>query len=232
VRVRWFAYVGWLACLTAVLSSALWASDAAAQGPSVQPSLTLIVGHNPVVGRTVPVTATGTAASGYSVWIFVDPESTTCPPDPSYQPPGLAVIAPGVAVGESFSVSGLYQPDRTGQQSFCAYLWRSSTDPAVAAIEVRKVLRPPLPAEVARRMVEVGLKRHGFAERVVEALKAHCGRRGRTVFGCRFEARFRGYRLSGHGWVRQLDDEITYRFRVRAQGQRFVLTDHNEGDLP
>jgi hypothetical protein len=229
VRLRAFACLAWLAG-----AAALAPSQAGAQDP-VAPSLTIMVEPNLVVGEQHAVTASGTAPSGYSVWIFVVPQGAGCPPDPSGQPAEAVSIASGVPVGESFSVLGLYRPESTGLQSFCAYLWRSPTDAAVAVITVREVLPPvaPLLREAdARRTVELALRRHAFAERVVEALNEHCHRRGPTVFACRFKARFRGYRLAGHGWVRRLDAKVTYRFKVRAQGQRFVLTDGNEGDLP
>jgi GNAT superfamily N-acetyltransferase len=226
VRVRSFACLGWLAC-----SLALAPSQAAAQDPA-ELSLTLSVERNLVVREQLAVTASGTAPQAYSVWIFVVPHSAGCPPDPSGQPEEAVSIASGVTVGESFSVSGLYRPESTGPQSFCAYLRRFSTEPAVAAIELRRVLPPPLSSVVARHTVVVALRRHGFARRVIDALEARCHRRGRTVFGCRFKAGFRGYRLVGHGWARRRGDEFTYRFRVRAQGERFVLTDHNEGNLP
>ena len=120
----------------------------------------------------------------------------------------------------------------TGQQSVCAYLRRSSTDAAVAAIEVRKVLVPELASEAARHTVVAALRRHGFAERVVDALRTRCRRRGRTAFACRFKASFSGYELKGHGRVRRLDGELKYSFRVTAQGERFTLTERNEGELP
>jgi hypothetical protein len=232
VRVRSFAFLSWLACSTVVASSALGAGQAAAADETpVEPSLTLQVDSNLVVGQGVPITATGTAPPGYSLWVLVDPGSTACPPDPTAQPDGSVVIVGGLPVGETFSVFGSYRPERTGQQSFCGYLRRSPTDAAVIVIEVRQILEPALPAAVARQTVEVALRRHGFAARVVDALETHCRRQGRTEFACRFKARFRGYRLAGRGRVQRRGDDLTYRFRVRAQGVRFVLTERNEADL-
>ena len=226
MRVRSLACLAWLAC-----SVALAPSPAAAQ-ETVEPSLTLKVERNLVVRQQLAVTATGTAPFGYSAWIFVVPHSTGCPSDPSGQPEDAVSIASAVSVGEAFSVSGLYRPVSTGPHSFCSYLRRFSTDAAVAAIELRRVLPPLLPSAVARHTVVVALRRHEFAERVVDALESHCKRRGRTSFACRFKASFRGYELTGHGKVRRQGDELTYRFRVTAQDKRFVLTQRNEGEAP
>jgi hypothetical protein len=91
-----------------------------------------------------------------------------------------------------------------------------------------KVLRSPrLRESVAQRTVERALQRHGFARRVVKALKTDCRRRARDEFKCSFEAKFPGYSLKGRGSVR-LTRKLTYRFKVKAQGERFNLTDKNE----
>jgi hypothetical protein len=226
VRLRAFA------CLLWVAGTAALAPGHAAARADVAPSLTLEVARNPVVGQPTGVTATGTAPSGYSIWMFVDPNSTVCPPDPDARPPGAISVASALPVGESFSVLGLYRPTHTGQQSFCAYLRRSASDAAVAAIEVRTVLEPLLPPTVARHTVVAALRRHGFAERVIGALESRCHRHSRTKFVCRFKARFRGYDLKGHGRVARRGGELSYRFRVTAQGERFLLTQRNEGQLP
>jgi hypothetical protein len=220
------ACLAWLAC-----SLALAPSPAAAQD-SVEPSLTLRVDRNLVVREQLAVTATGAAPAGYSVWIFVVPQSSECPSDPSGQPAEAVSIASGVSVGESFSVSGLYRPVTTGRHSFCAYLRSASTQAAVAAVELRRVLPPLLSSAVAHHTVVAALRRHGFAERVVDALDSRCKRRGRTVFACRFKASFRGYELTGRGRVKRPGLNLTYRFRVIAQGKRFVLTERNEGESP
>jgi hypothetical protein len=90
------------------------------------------------------------------------------------------------------------------------------------------VLRAPLlRAPVARRTVVTALRRHGFARRVWKSVRIDCNRRGRASFGCRFSSRFPGYRLRGKGEVK-LRARLSYRFRVKAQGVRFTLTDENE----
>ena len=95
-----------------------------------------------------------------------------------------------------------------------------------------KVLRPALEAGRAERTVATALRRHKFAERVIENLERSCTRRGRYKFACRFSSAFPGYRLKGHGPVELRRGRISYRFVVRAQGERVVLTDENEGRFP
>ncbi len=95
-----------------------------------------------------------------------------------------------------------------------------------------KVLRPPLEAGRAGRTVATALRRHKFAKRVIDNLEQTCTRRGRFKFSCRFSSSFPGYRLKGHGPVELRRGRISYRFVVRAQGQRVVLTDENEGTFP
>ncbi|MCB0876215.1 MAG: hypothetical protein KDB46_08475 [Solirubrobacterales bacterium] len=96
-----------------------------------------------------------------------------------------------------------------------------------AKVGFRVVRSPRLRAPVARQTIKKALQRHGFARRVVRALRVDCKRRGRTAFACKLTARFPGYKLRGSGKV-QLRKGISYRLRVRAQGIRFVLTDENE----
>jgi hypothetical protein len=91
------------------------------------------------------------------------------------------------------------------------------------------VLRPPLEADRAGQTVVTALRRHEFAKRVIANLERSCNRRGRFKFSCRFSSTFPGYRLKGHGAVELRRGRISYRFEVRAQGRKLVLTDENEG---
>jgi Bacterial Ig-like domain len=95
-----------------------------------------------------------------------------------------------------------------------------------------KVLRPPLEQGRAKRTVATALRRHKFAKRVIDNLERSCTRRGRYTFSCRFSSAFPGYSLKGHGRVELRRGRISYRFVVRAQGERAVLTDENEGRFP
>ena len=58
-------------------------------------------------------------------------------------------------------------------------------------------------------------------------MEPDCHRRNRTEFACEFSAGFPGYQLKGRGRVRQ-EIDLSYRFRVKAQGVHFILTDENE----
>jgi len=95
-----------------------------------------------------------------------------------------------------------------------------------------KILKPPLAAGRAEQTVATALRRHEFANRVVENLQQSCTRRGRFRFSCRFSSAFPGYNLTGRGSVERQRGRISYRFRVRAQGQTLTLTDENEGRFP
>ncbi len=95
-----------------------------------------------------------------------------------------------------------------------------------------KVLRPPLEAGRAGRTVATALRRHKFAKPVIGNLEQSCARRGRYTFSCRFSSAFPGYSLKGHGPVELRRGRISYRFVVRAQGEKVVLTDENEGTFP
>ena len=91
-----------------------------------------------------------------------------------------------------------------------------------------KVLRKlTLRAPVAHRTVLTALARHDFARRVVRSVDVDCSRRSRIVFACKFSTRFSGYRLKGKGKIK-LGNDLSYRFRVVAQGVHFTLTDENE----
>jgi hypothetical protein len=98
-------------------------------------------------------------------------------------------------------------------------------EPAVVRFKVLRKLR--LQAPVARRTVTTALKRHDFARRVVKSVDIGCSRRSQVVFACRFSTRFSGYRLKGKGKI-TLRKNLSYRFRVVAQGVHFTLTDENE----
>ncbi len=97
--------------------------------------------------------------------------------------------------------------------------------------QAARALSPRLRAGRARRTVAASLRRHDFANEVVANLEQRCRRRGRSTFACRFSSAFPGFRLSGRGPV-ELKRRVSYRFRVRAQGQTFTLTDENEGRFP
>jgi len=195
--------------------------------PYAQPTLVLEVDKKLEVGHRARVTATGIAPSLLLLTIFVDPLGATCPPAATDRPARAKVLISDLSVGDAYSVDARYRPMRPGTEMFCGYLGPSDA-PAVKASEARIVHVALLRAAVARHTVPLALRRHGFARRVVRALEQHCRRTSRDAFACRFKAQFEGYKLVGKGGVRLTADGVTYRFRVRAQGVHFVLTDRNE----
>jgi Big-like domain-containing protein len=127
-----------------------------------------------------------------------------------------------------YSVKAKAKSGRGKKHSVSVRATDSAGNTGDAAVVSFRVLRAPhLRESVARRTVAVALQRHGYARRVVKALSVNCQRRSRTTFKCRFSSRFSGYRLKGSGEVK-LRAHISYRFRVKAQGVRFTLTDENE----
>src|SRR5665809_726 len=72
------------------------------------------------------------------------------------------------------------------------------------------VLRPRLKAGRVKRTVATALRRHKFANRVVENLEQRCTRRGRFRFSCRFSSAFPGYRLNGRGPIELRRGRISY----------------------
>ncbi len=118
-----------------------------------------------------------------------------------------------------------------GRHSFCGYLSAGDGSQDTTSFTARKVRRPLLPAPRARRTVADALRKHDFADRVVENLNRDCNRRNRATFSCSFSSSFPGYSLTGHGQVR-MDRHLSYRFRVEVGDLRVVLTDENEGRFP
>ena len=115
--------------------------------------------------------------------------------------------------------------------TFCGYLGPNQATTVDTSFTAREVLTPLLRAGAARRTIPLSLRRHDFAGRVIQNLDTNCRRRERSKFSCRFSSTFPGYSLKGRGPVR-LARELSYRFRAKAQGERVVLTDENEGSFP
>lgn len=197
------------------------------RGADTVPSLELDVEKRLQVGENGTVSASGVAPPGFAVWAFVDPKAEACASAPSSQPERAIALATAVPVSGAFVIYRGHRPEDRGLEMFCAYLGRSADLPNLRKTAKRKVAPAFLRAAVARRTVVIALRRHGFAERTIDALEQRCRRRDRAEFACRFSARFPGYKLSGRGPV-SLEDELSYRFRVRAQGVNLVLTDENE----
>lgn len=195
--------------------------------PAVERDLALRVPGELVVGTSAAVLVEGVGDQGDEVTAFVDPNGEGCPASASARPAGAIQLLSEAAVEGAFRVEEDYLPRRPGDSSFCAYLEGASNRPAIKKSEARSVIARRLRASAAERTVSRALERHDFARRVVKSVKRDCRRQSRSTFGCKFSGRFPGYRLKGKGRVK-LGIELTYRFRVKAQGIRLTLTDDNE----
>jgi Bacterial Ig-like domain len=132
---------------------------------------------------------------------------------------------PEVQCGPTFVPGRKLKP---GRHKLVATAFDALENPGTPQTFRFRVLRPRLKERRARRTVAVALRRHDFSDRVIRELEESCSRRGRFRFFCRFSSTFPGYSLSGRGKVRRRQ-RLSYRFRVRAQGQSFVLKDETEG---
>jgi hypothetical protein len=218
----------WTTLCALALAAALPSAAVAQGGPYGEAALSLDINGPLVVGHPTTVSASGVAPAPFVLSVFVDPLGRPCPSSAANRPTEADVLVPDLGVEGSFSVEVDYRPESRGDHTFCAYLGPSEDAPEVTATTSRTVRNPFLRASVARHTVPLALRRHGFAHRVVHSVKPHCHRRGRQEFRCRFAVRFPGYKLVGRGQVRAAARGLVYRFRVRAQGVRFVLTDSNE----
>ena len=196
-------------------------------GSYTERSLTLDVPDKLTVGRRITVRVEGTAGAGDEVSAFVDPNGGDCPSEASDEPArAVSLISEDTDQG-AFDFDGTYRPGGAGDRTFCAYLGPAADRTAVRAAEDRSVGTRKLRGAVARRTVVTALERHGFARRVVKSIESDCRRRSRNAFKCKFFDRLPGYKLKGRGDV-VLGVDLSYRFRVKAQGVRFTLTDENE----
>ena len=231
---RWFATV-LLGASVLAFSGAGAADEARAagavatnpRGGYIERNLLLSVPDKLKVGRRDSVAVEGRAEAGDEVSVFVDPKGETCADSASTQPTRAIPLISAVVGEGPFRFEQTYRPRRKGLRSFCAYLRPPSGLGEFQASEAPLVKAKHLRGSVARRTVATALRRHGFAPRVVKSVDPDCHRRRRDLFACRFETSFPGYRLEGGGQVR-LGIELSYRFRLKAQGVRFTLTDENE----
>ncbi len=181
-------------------------------------------------GRFV-VGAEGFAGVPLELWLYEDPKGRPCAATVADEPPRARRLMTAVPVEEEFRVRRGMKTTIGGEHSFCGYLGPFETFAFDTSFEAREVLTPLLTAGRARKTVALSLKRHDFADQVMENLEANCRRRDRSKFSCRFSSGFPGYSLKGRGPVK-LARRISYRLRAKAQGERVVLTDENEGSFP
>jgi hypothetical protein len=194
-------------------------------------SLLLRVPDKLKVGRRARVAAEGFARATDTVSIFVERKGTTCADSVFTQPAQATRLISKVVQDGFYRVDAEYRPQRRGAQDFCAYLTPASGLDELRASATRRVKAKRLRRSVARAAAVTALRRHGFARRVVKAVDPECKRRRRDEFACGLEVDFQGYHLRGNGRVR-LGVELSYRFKVKAQGVRFTLTDENEERRP
>jgi hypothetical protein len=179
------------------------------------------------VGRRADVSVEGSARAGDTVSVFVDRKSTVCADSAFTQGTRQTPLISEIVTDGFFRLGEEYRPEKRGEQLFCAYLTPPSGMDELQESEARTVKAKRLRRSVARAAAVTALRRHGYAHRVVKAVDPECKRRRRDEFACAFEVDFKGYHLRGSGRVR-LGVDLSYRFRVKAQGVRFTLTDENE----
>ncbi len=198
-------------------------------------SLSLLVSRHPEAYKRATVGARGFADSRLKLWVYEDPRGKTCSVTAAGRKPRTRTLITGLPVDGAFRERRRLTMKRPGRHAFCAYLGPNDGTAQNTSFTSRTVRPPLLRAERANRTVAVALRRHRFANRVVEHLEQSCRRRSRSEFKCRFSSAFPGYSLSGHGSV-ELKKRVSYRFdvwvRTSVRGQSFVLTDGNEGSFP
>jgi hypothetical protein len=193
-------------------------------------SLGLFVSPHLEAYKRATVRAEGFADTPLLLSVYEDLRGQGCSASPAGRGARTRVLI-AERVDGAFDVERRPKMKRPGRRTFCAYLGPDEDTASNALAVGRRVLRPLLKAGRARRTVEAALRRHGFANRVVENLNESCRRRNRSEFECRLSSAFPGFRLNGRGPV-ELKRRLSYRFRVVVQGQSFTLTDENEGGLP
>jgi hypothetical protein len=209
-------------------------SDAGAElrrGPYIEGSLELFGGKRMEQYRRAVVGADGFAGAPLRVWVYEDPRGRSCAANITGEPPGAKRLMSGVTVNGSFRERRKFKPTKRGKHTFCGYLGPDPATTVDTSFKARDVKKPRLKRGKARRTVALSLRRHEFASTVVGNLETKCRRLDRSKFSCRFTSSFPGYSLKGRGRVK-LARRISYRFRVRAQGETAVLTDGNEGTFP
>jgi hypothetical protein len=237
---RRFAIAGTLAICASVPGIALNTSHGEAgtgasadsrRGPYGEGSLELFGSGRIEQYRRAVTGAEGFAGVPFQLWVYEDPRGRPCAANITGEPPGARRLMTAVPVEGSFRERRRFKPTKRGKHTFCGYLGPDSGTVVATSFKVRRVLKPLLRPGKARGTVQRSLRRHDFANNVVEKLETNCRRRDRSKFSCRFSSAFPGYSLKGRGKVK-LARRISYRFRLRVQGETVVLTDENEGRFP
>jgi hypothetical protein len=200
------------------------------RGVDGEQKLDVIVDRRLAAYQHAIVYVLGVADSSLGLWAYADPRGRECSATPEERPPKTQALITALPVEGGFGETRRPKV-KPGRTAFCAYLGPDESTAHNTSFRYRTVPAPLLRAQRANETPARALGRHQFAARVIENLEQHCRRRSRSRFSCRFSSAFPGYSLSGRGFVERKED-LTYRFRVRAQGRKLTLTDENEGRLP
>jgi hypothetical protein len=213
------------------LSASLGGDPRGVPDPFGERSLDLFVSLHVVAYKRATVHAEGFADSPLELWVYEDPRGEGCSATPSGRPSRTRIVFAELPVEGAFVAERRLKMKNPGHHTFCAYLGPDEDTASNSLAVDRLVRRPLLVAGRARRTVAAALRRHGFANQVIENLEENCRRRSRSKFECRPSSAFPGYSLSGRGAV-ELKRRLSYRFLVTVRGRSFTLTDENEGGLP
>jgi hypothetical protein len=239
----WFAIPAALAILVSAAGSVSGAAagetvssarpDAERQGPPYyeEGTVELFTGRPLELYRRSAVGARGLADGTLKLWVYDDPLGRPCAATVADRPPRTRNVIGGLEVAGSFRERRKLELRKARRHRFCAYLGPDAKTATDTSFKARRVKLPRLKPGRANRTVPASLRRHDFASTVIENLEQRCRRRSRNKFKCRFSSEFPGYSLEGRGRV-TLKRKISYRFRVRAQGEAARLTDENEGSFP
>jgi hypothetical protein len=196
-----------------------------------EPSLGLFVSPHPEAYKRATIRAQGVTDSPLRLWVYENLRGGACSATPAEREPRPRTVIAGLLVDGVFDEQRRPRMKNPGRHTYCAYLGPDEGTAYNRSFTIRRVRKPHLRAGRAGRTVATALRRHRFANRVIENLQQSCGRRSRSEFQCRFSSAFPGYSLTGRGSV-ELKRKVSYRFQVSVRGRSFVLTDESEGSFP
>jgi hypothetical protein len=194
-------------------------------------SLGLFVSRRPQAYKRATVRAEGFADPPLELWVYENLRGKACSATAAERTRRTRMVITGLPVDGAFREIRRPRMKKPGRHAYCAYLGPDEGTATITSFTTRKVRKPLLRAGRARGTVVTALRRHNFANRVIENLQQSCGRRSRSEFECRFSSAFPGYSLTGRGSV-ELKRQVSYRFQASVRGRSLALTDENEGSFP
>jgi hypothetical protein len=206
-------------------------TDPVAAAQNVERSLGLFVPQRPQAYKRATIRVQGIAVPPLRLWVYENLRGEACPATPAERKRRSRAVIEGLPVEGDFNEQRRPRMKKPGRHAYCAYLGPDEGTATITSFTTRKVRKPLLRAGRARGTVVTALRRHNFANRVIENLQQSCGRRSRSEFECRFSSAFPGYSLTGRGSV-ELKRQVSYRFQVSVHGRSLALTDENEGSFP